>query len=308
MSAAAEDSPKVNRAVLQVLARELTVCPDKNPGPATTDAEALALAAAVVDACNGTLAPQAKVRQMLFTLRTNPSLKRDVLTGTLSPAQLVAMPNELLATEEVRRRDRKAAVIAQRANTFSGDALEIQRTKKSGGSKTEWFGGDEDEILPRKGPRIEQLSDGAGTARMAPKRAADADLGAVVKGALTVDTINGVYVSKRLRAEEEVDVSAASQVERLTAVRTRAVRQRHGTKSSRSHKEEAAAVARLALNSALGGVNKISREAYKASLRAIVHKLLECTAGSREEAQSVWDDSVVQQCVSAHLAEIGFHA
>lgn len=83
----------------------------------------------------------------MFNIAKSESLQRRLLSGSLVPASLVAMaPSELAPdADALRRREAKQAAID--ASTY---VLELQLTRKSGGSKNDYFGGPSEEILPER--------------------------------------------------------------------------------------------------------------------------------------------------------------
>lgn len=300
-----EAPPGVNRAVLDVLAKELCKFATDDPQPA--------LALAVLDACDTTPNPQAKFRQLLFNLRANARLRDEVAAGIILPEELVVMPKEKLATESLRQRDRQAGESAQQAASLSATALEIQRVKKTGGTKMEWFGGDEEEDEPAT--LASQSTTAGGTSPVPPgrgtspttqslKRPLDEDTAPnpAVGGPVPPEqtTIDGVYVSKRLRSNEPEPTGHAL-VQQLTQARKKAVRVRSLTAGA---KERAAAAARKALGAATAGGPKLPRENYKSVLRATVHRLIQ-QEGSDETAPE-WPEHVVAQYVSAELVAVGY--
>lgn len=319
MSRGSSDSSTfhANRAVLGVLSEVLH---DPAPG-AVDDAEvtaaAIKLATAVLDMCDQAPHPQSKLKQLLFSLRSNEVLRQNVISGAITPAELATMPSDRLATEAVRQRDRQAGCVAQEAASVPAAALEIQREKKTGGSKGEWFGGEDDEsdaptdhsaVATTIGPPQQPHPTSSPRKRPAETHAAAAHA-APNEGAASVsdevDKPDRVFVSKRLRKAEDDVVSASEHVQQLTAVRARAVREQLW-KSSGGVKERAATVARTTLDTALIGLAPVTREKYKSILKAVVHELVaDCSRAGRGGAEHAWQQRDVTDHVARQLAREG---
>eukprot|EP00038_Savillea_parva_P017708 m.229148 g.229148 ORF g.229148 m.229148 type:complete len:358 (-) comp38861_c0_seq1:181-1254(-) len=276
----------VNRGVLTVLVQELSAATVGETR--LSEAQATSLATALLDACDSTPQPQAKLRQILFNLRTNPHLKRRVVSGAVPPDVLVALPREQLATDAVRNRDRAAQDAAQEAASVSAAAMAIQRVKKTGGTKMEWFGGDDEEIAPGVGmhndndndeSRDEDDAARAESSRDHKQQIAESDRVHITgtnadsvpaargvhetsasptttkKRVADAEGTDGVYVSKRLRTDVSDELSATVHVQALAAARSKAVRNRmqrqdnaSGSKSGTDVKGRAVAIARRVLD------------------------------------------------------------